>query len=83
MSELTLMLLGAVMYWSARKLSGNSLFYYLICITLGIGTSVIILVYFFSKFLLRVNGVYMRLVLACFATFIHLKLIYAYDSRVK
>ncbi|OAD60232.1 hypothetical protein WN48_06161 [Eufriesea mexicana] len=58
-SALTLMLLGATIYWSARKLSGNSLFYYLVCIMLGITTSVIILVYFFSKFLLRGKMMYL------------------------
>lgn len=59
-SELLLMLLGILTFWSAHKLSGNPLFYYITCITLGVSTSIIILVYFFSKFLLRVNVIFMN-----------------------
>ncbi|XP_060829024.1 nuclear envelope integral membrane protein isoform X3 [Bombus pascuorum] len=52
-SALILMVVGAVLFWNAYKLSKNALFYYLISIVLGITTSVIILVYFISKFLLK------------------------------
>ncbi|XP_071871791.1 nuclear envelope integral membrane protein isoform X1 [Bombus fervidus] len=52
-SALILMVVGAVLFWNAYKLSKNTLFYYLISIILGISTSIIILVYFISKFLLK------------------------------
>ncbi|XP_003703652.2 nuclear envelope integral membrane protein [Megachile rotundata] len=58
-SNLIQMLLGALLYWSARKLSGNPLFYYLCGITLGITTSIIILVYFVSKLLPRGKVMYL------------------------
>lgn len=54
------MLLGILIFWTAHKLSGNPLFYYFTCITLGVSTSIIILVYFFSKFLLRVNVIFVN-----------------------
>ncbi|PBC31435.1 nuclear envelope integral membrane protein isoform X1 [Apis cerana] len=60
-SELLLMLLGILIFWSAHKLSGNPLFYYFTCITLGVSTSIIILVYFFSKFLLRGKLMYLMI----------------------
>ncbi|CAL7939298.1 unnamed protein product [Xylocopa violacea] len=60
-SQLTLTMLGIVIYWSARKLSGNPLFYYLCGITLGITTSTIILVYVTSKFLLRGKVMYLMI----------------------
>ncbi|XP_043526114.1 nuclear envelope integral membrane protein 1 [Frieseomelitta varia] len=58
---LMLMLMGATMFWNAHKFSGNSLFYYLSSIVLGITTSVIILVYFVSKFLLRGKMMYLTI----------------------
>lgn len=60
-SELLLMLLGILIFWTAHKLSGNPLFYYFTCITLGVSTSIIILVYFFSKFLLRGKLMYLMI----------------------
>ncbi|XP_029038146.1 nuclear envelope integral membrane protein 1 [Osmia bicornis bicornis] len=58
-SNLILMLLGAMIYWSARKLSGNPIFYYVCGITLGVTTSIIILVYFVSKLLPRGKLMYL------------------------
>lgn len=58
MFKLMLMMLGAIVYWSAHKLSRNPLFYYLCGIALGITTSVIVLVYIFSKLLPRVSYLY-------------------------
>ncbi|XP_076165924.1 nuclear envelope integral membrane protein [Ptiloglossa arizonensis] len=57
--KLMLMVLGATVYWSARKLSGNPLFYYLCGVVLGITTSIIILVYFASKLLPRGKVMYL------------------------
>lgn len=53
-SKLSLMVLGAITFWVARKLSGNPLFYYLCGVVLGITTSIVILVYVISKLLPKV-----------------------------
>ncbi|CAK9823318.1 Nuclear envelope integral membrane protein [Anthophora retusa] len=58
-SKLTLMVLGAIVYWSARKLSGNTVFYYLCGVTLGTTASIVILVYFISKLLPRGKIMYL------------------------
>ncbi|XP_076624808.1 nuclear envelope integral membrane protein [Colletes latitarsis] len=57
--KLMLTVLGAMIYWSARRLSRNPLFYYLCGIMLGITTSIIILVYFTSKLLPRGKIMYL------------------------
>lgn len=49
------MVLGLIIYWTAHKLSGNPVFYYLCGISLGVTASLIILVYFVSKLLPKVN----------------------------
>ncbi|KOX70131.1 hypothetical protein WN51_04871 [Melipona quadrifasciata] len=60
-SALMSMLMGATMFWNAYKFSENPLFYYLSSIMLGITTSIIILVYFVSKFLLRGKMMYLTI----------------------
>ncbi|KAK1130279.1 hypothetical protein K0M31_018417 [Melipona bicolor] len=60
-SALMLMLMGATMFWNAYKFSENPLFYYLSSIVLGITTSIIILVYFVSKLLLRGKMMYLTI----------------------
>ncbi|XP_043250578.1 nuclear envelope integral membrane protein 1 [Colletes gigas] len=57
--KLMLTVLGAMIYWNARRLSRNPLFYYLCGIMLGITTSIIILVYFTSKLLPRGKIMYL------------------------
>ncbi|XP_033352421.1 nuclear envelope integral membrane protein 1 isoform X2 [Bombus vosnesenskii] len=57
-SILIMMMAGAALFLGAYNLSKNTLFYYLISIMLGITTSIIILVYFISKFLLKGKMMY-------------------------
>ena len=61
MFKLMLMVVGAIVYWSAHKLSRNPLFYYLCGIALGITTSVLVLVYIFSKLLPRGKLMYLMI----------------------
>ncbi|KAG7190206.1 hypothetical protein KM043_006330 [Ampulex compressa] len=49
--KLSTMILGIIMFRSAQRLSRNPLFYYLCGITLGVMTSIVILVYLMSKLL--------------------------------
>ncbi|XP_078036807.1 nuclear envelope integral membrane protein [Augochlora pura] len=56
--KLSLMVLGIITFWSARKLSDNVLFYYLCGVMLGITTSAIILVYLVSKLLPKGKAMY-------------------------
>ncbi|XP_017892193.1 nuclear envelope integral membrane protein 1 isoform X2 [Ceratina calcarata] len=60
--QVALMVLGIVLYWSARKLSESALFYYFCGIMFGLITSFMILVYFTSKFLLRGKLMYLMVV---------------------
>lgn len=60
-----MMMAGAALFLGAYNLSKNTLFYYLISIMLGITTSIIILVYFISKFLLKVNSFCTSFIYTC------------------
>ncbi|XP_076249369.1 nuclear envelope integral membrane protein [Calliopsis andreniformis] len=57
--RLILMVLSIILYWSAHKLSGNPVFYYLCGIALGVTASIMILIYFLSKLLPRGKVMYL------------------------
>lgn len=48
-------LLGVILFWSAKRLSHNPLFYYLCGISLGVTASLLVLIYFASKLFPRVS----------------------------
>ncbi|XP_014296955.1 nuclear envelope integral membrane protein [Microplitis demolitor] len=52
---------GIVLFWSAKKLSRNTLFYYLTGVTLGVMFSVLILVWFVGKLLGRGKTMYLMI----------------------
>ncbi|XP_015605984.1 nuclear envelope integral membrane protein 1 [Cephus cinctus] len=58
-TKVLMMALGIIIFWYAQKLSQNPLFYYLCGITLGVTTSVIILIYFASKLFPRGKAMYL------------------------
>lgn len=60
--KIAYMILGILIFWSGKRLSQNTLFYYLCGITLGVTTSVIILIYFVGK--LFPKGKFMYLMVA-------------------
>lgn len=51
---LTMMVMGIIVFWCAKILSRNSLFYYVCGITFGVTLSVIILIYLVGKLIPRV-----------------------------
>ncbi|KAL2741661.1 nuclear envelope integral membrane protein 1 isoform X1 [Vespula maculifrons] len=55
-------LLGVILFWSAKRLSHNPLFYYLCGISLGVTASLLVLIYFASKLFPR--GKFMYLMVA-------------------
>ncbi|XP_076294038.1 nuclear envelope integral membrane protein [Lasioglossum baleicum] len=57
--KLSLMILGIITFWSARKLSENWLFYYLFGVALGITTSVLMLVYIVMKLMPKGKTMYL------------------------
>ncbi|XP_063995005.1 nuclear envelope integral membrane protein isoform X2 [Diachasmimorpha longicaudata] len=57
--RLALTLGGTLLFWSAPKLSRNALFYYITGITLGDAFSVLILIWFISKFFGRGKAMYL------------------------
>ncbi|XP_011304185.1 transmembrane protein 194A isoform X2 [Fopius arisanus] len=52
---------GVLLFWSAPKLSRNSLFYYLTGVTLGDAFSVLILIWFISKLFGRGKAMYLMI----------------------
>lgn len=56
--KIAYMILGILIFWSGKRLSQNTLFYYLCGITLGVTTSVIILIYFVGKLFPKVRKNY-------------------------
>lgn len=49
------LVLGIVLYFSAEKLSRNTMFYYICGVSFGIGASFLILIYFLSKLFPKVS----------------------------
>ncbi|KAK2586000.1 hypothetical protein KPH14_010570 [Odynerus spinipes] len=54
-------MIGIILFWSAKRLSHNPLFYYLCGICLGVTASLIILVYFASKLVPRGKVMYLMI----------------------
>ncbi|XP_066586493.1 nuclear envelope integral membrane protein-like isoform X2 [Prorops nasuta] len=59
LNKISAMAVGAVLFFSAPKLSNNSLFYYISGISLGVTTSILILIYFVSKLFPRGKMMYL------------------------